>query len=191
MITRIVALGTLVLSACGSSTNPGSAAGTGGAASATCSNGSVTFQVVPAAKESALWCMGAPGGCSSTWLSIRDSAGDMAIANNCGTPCDTCQTLGCPNLCQVPSELDTAGLTQTWDGTYFTAGTCGASATSCLDQHCATAGSYTAEICGFANPAPDAGLGCTGAASTTPLTCVEKPFDFPASAPIVVTMPAP
>ena len=38
--------------------------------------------------------------------------------------------------------------------------------------------------------APDTGYGCANASSSTQVSCVEKPFEFPSSASIVVTMPA-
>jgi len=179
-----------LLTGCGGTTSSGSNAGTGGSGSTTCTAGTVTLQVVPAAGTGVQWCMGQPGGCSSNWLTIRDSSGGLVLSNSCMTPCNTCMMMACPNACAIPSELSAQGLTNTWDGTHYKAGTCGASASNCLSPQCAPAGQYTAKVCGFANPAPDAGYGCASASSSVQPTCVEKPFEFPSSAPIVVTMPA-
>lgn len=178
-----------LLSACGGATSQDTA-GTGGSGNGVCSSGSVTFQVVPAPSSTVLWCMGPPGGCTPNWLTIRDASGDLVLSNSCSTPCGTCSTMACPNLCQAPSPLEATGLTQTWTGTYYSSGTCGASATACLNEQCSPPGQYTAEICGFQDPGPDAGNGCgwVGMGSVK-LTCVEKPFELPSSAPIVVTMP--
>jgi hypothetical protein len=184
-----VACSLSLLTACGGTTNPGAATGTGGSGSGTCASGSITFQVVPTAGASTVWCMGEAGSCTSNWLSIRDPNGNLLLSNFCSTPCDTCMMMACPDLCRVPSPLDASGLTQTWDGTYFTQGTCG-TGTACLSSQCAPAGQYTAEICGFADTTSDAGFGCTGATSSAAMTCVQKPFEFPSSSTVVVTMPA-
>lgn len=179
-----------LLSGCGGTTNSGSNSGTGGSGSTACTAGTVTIQVVPTAGAGVQWCMGQPTGCSSNWLTIRDSSGDLVVSNMCMTPCDSCMMMGCPASCAIPSELSAQGLTYTWSGTYYKAGTCGSSATNCLSPQCAPAGQYTAKVCGFADPTPDAGFGCASASSSAQLTCVEQPFEFPSSAPIVVTMPA-
>ncbi len=179
-----------LISGCGGTTSSESNAGTGGSGATVCTNATVTVQVVPAASTGVQWCMGQSTGCSSNWLTIRDSSGDIVLSNSCMTPCDTCMMMGCPVICAIPSELGVQGLTYTWNGTYYKAGTCGASASPCLSPQCAPAGQYTAKVCGFANPTPDAGYGCANASSSTQVSCVEKPFEFPSSASIVVTMPA-
>jgi len=180
------------LTACGSGTSLESGSGTGGSGATdagACDRTGVTFQVTAPSGATTSWCLGQPGSCSSAWLGIRDSSGVLVLANECGTPCDTCTMMGCPNICRVPSELSGQGATQTWNGTHYVAGQCGASATACLSPRCATPGQYTAEICGFPNPAPDGGLGCSTAPSGTQPICVEQPFEYPSSTPIVVTMP--
>ena len=62
--------------------------------------------------------------------------------------------MACPIVCAPAQELTTAGATQTWNGTYYLSGTCGAQSMACLSPQCAPAGRYAAHICGFPNPAP-------------------------------------
>jgi hypothetical protein len=97
--------------------------------------------------------------------------------------------MACPIVCAPAQELTTAGATQTWNGTYYLSGTCGAQSMACLSPQCAPAGRYAAHICGFPNPAPEAGYGCGQSTSSTNTTCVDVPFDYPSSTPIVVTLP--
>jgi hypothetical protein len=123
------------------------------------------------------FCLGGTGTCSAQWLDIRSGTGSsLAIDMPCETTCAACQPVACDNLCAVPSPLGDAGVQTTWDGTFFTSGTCGAGV-ACVSGSCAAAGVYTARACGYAE-SPDAGalVGCQG--SSTP-TCVEAPFQWP------------
>ena len=178
------------LAACSGSTTTGGVLPDGGSAGGpACASANVTIQV-NAAQGSAAWCLGQPGGCASEWLSIRNGAGStLLLSSFCITPCDTCQMPACPDICRVASELPASGTSRTWDGNYFAQGTCGA-ATSCVRASCAPAGRYTASVCGFPNPSTDGGFGCASADGTAKQTCVDVPFDYPSSGPVVATMPA-
>lgn len=177
----------------GGATSTGGSVGTGGATA--CLNSTITFQVNRAPGNTTVWCLGQPGSCSSQWLTISRQSGDLTLSGMCRTPCDTCQFMACPIVCSPAQDLTTAGATQTWNGTYYLSGTCGgygsksAQSTACLSPQCAPAGRYSAHICGFPNPAPDASFGCGQSTSSTNTTCVDVPFDYPSNTPIVVSMP--
>jgi hypothetical protein len=171
----------------------GGAAGTGGGAGAggvavdggACVNSTVTFQLK--APGGGSWCLGQ--GCSTEWLQIRDAAGSsMILSNSCQSTCEACQMLGCPAICVLPQKMPAAGTTKTWDGTSFSIGTCGPNAMSCLNKQCAPAGKYVAVMCATASTAPDASLACSSS-TTVKQTCVEVPFEYPSSAPVVGALP--
>lgn len=150
-----------------------------GVADAGCITGSVSFDLQAAPGASA-YCLGAAGTCSAGWLDIRPADGvsfgtSAGGGSPCGTLCNDCQPVACTNVCAVAVRLGDAGVTTTWDGTYFVSGTCGAGIT-CASQACAPAGNYIASFCGYA-ASPDAAVfECTG--SSTP-TCIETPFVWP------------
>ena len=181
--------GSIVADGGGSS---GGTAGTGsGGASTTggCSGAPVTFQVMPAPNSVTHWCLGQPAGGCSGWFDLRNSVGSLELGGYCRVSCGTCTFEECPPIyCLGPTELTDQGVTQSWDGTYVTSSTCGASATTCDLTTCAV-GQYTINVCGFPNPDPSSPDGCYQAPSTTNSSCVSVPFEYPAIAPIVVTMP--
>jgi hypothetical protein len=99
----------------------GGASTTGG-----CSIAPVTFQMMPSTNSATVWCIGLPGGCWGRG-SISDSSGTLQLETNCTASCDTCALGMChPTLCWRPVELTAQGLSDMWDGTYFTTSTCGA-----------------------------------------------------------------
>ncbi len=188
---RPLVLSAACVTACGAASSlEGGAggAGAGGADAGTCSSGTVTFRVNQAPGATAPWCLGQPGSCSSAWLNIRNSAGELLLSNACSTPCDTCTPLGCPAICAMPLELAAQGVSQNWNGTYYVADHCGPGSSGCLNPRCAAPGQYTAVVCGFLNPYPDGGFGCASATNAGPI-CREQPFTYPSNTPIVVTMP--
>jgi hypothetical protein len=164
--------------------------GSGGVFTAgACSSAPVTFQVMPALNAATHWCLGQPESCSG-WGEIRNSSGTLELRSFCGVSCETCTIEQCPPLaCMGPTELTDQGVTWTWEGSYVTSSTCGASATTCDLTNCATPGQYTFNVCGFPNPDPSSADGCYEASGTTNQTCVPVLFEYPAIAPIVVTMP--
>jgi hypothetical protein len=86
-------------------------------------------------------------------------------------------------------ELSEQGFGFIWQGTYVTSSTCGASAKACDLTNCAAPGQYFFDLCGFPNPDPNSPDGCAETSATTNQTCVPVPFEYPATAPIIVTMP--
>ena len=152
-------------------------AGSGDAAA--CAEASVKFVLTAAAGSATGYCLGAPGNCSGEWLSIRAAdGGDLSLVAGCIAQCGPCMAVACPNICAVPTLLGANGATQTWDGTTYPHGTCGAGL-SCYDESCAPPGSYIATMCGYATAGADASTapGCSSGA-TTP-TCTDVPFDWP------------
>jgi hypothetical protein len=168
-----------------------SAIATGGApTTGGCASTPVTFQVTQTANNATNWCIGQPASCGN-WATIGNSSGDLQLETNCTVDCDTCDRKLChPTLCRPPIELTGQNFTDSWDGTYITASTCGASAESCAQTNCASPGQYTYTACGFPSPTPGWTGGCGEAPSSTPQTCITVYFEYPASAPVVITMPA-
>lgn len=152
--------------------------------------GAVAFQVVPAPNSPTQWCLGTPGNCGGQTMTILDSTGELELSSFCQVNCDTCTVNICPPLaCLLPVELTNTGSSFSWDGTYVTSSSCGASATVCLAKRCAARGKYQFKVCGFANPDPTTASACSSAPSTTTPTCTQVSFDYPTSAPVVATMP--
>jgi hypothetical protein len=197
LASRATTLATLViaLASCGGSTTgsdtadgsttTGGAGGSGGTDNTTCLNANVTFQMIPWHPEGgtpADYCAGA--GCGGQWLSIKTAAGEtLDRFFLCGVTCSDCSARPCaPMACMLPGHLPPEGATETWDGTHFASGTCGA-AMQCSRAACVAAGSHlVATMCAYPNTGPDGGFGCMG--SPTP-NCVDVPFDFPSAAPVV------
>jgi hypothetical protein len=147
-----------------------------GSRDAGCVTGSVSFMIV-AGPDAPTYCLGAPGACSSEWLSIRpaDGGASLGLEMPCETRCSDCQPVACNNLCIAAERLGDGGARTTWDGTFLTSSTCG-SGTACVAEACAPAGNYVARFCGYAESSDASTFGCTG--SSTP-TCTETPFPWP------------
>jgi hypothetical protein len=173
----------------GTSSGGGEVDSAGGAPVVPCPRKPVTFQIMPAANTMIAWCLGEPGGCSAG-LDISNSSGPLELSNFCQISCDTCQTAIChPIVCRSTLPLTEQGETMSWDGSYYEHSTCGASATSCQAATCATPGTYTFQVCGFLNPTPAQADGCQTAPSTTPHVCTSVDFTYPATSPVILTMP--
>jgi len=163
------------------------------AASGGCTSATVTFQIVPAANSAISWCLGSPGSsdkCHAT--AIRSESGALELAQRAsGCEVEVCgQAVPPPGILGGNSQLTTEGLTLTWTGAYYAYATCGASsAYECAYAQCTALGRYTIDVCGFRNPNPDWSDGCLEAGDQTPVTSVSTTFDYPASAPVLVTMP--
>jgi hypothetical protein len=71
-----------------------------------------------------------------------------------------------------------------WSGMYFTPGTCGPSATPCMNLQCAPAGRYVATMCVCGESAFDSMVD-----TCTSLTCLHVPFDYPAPVTVTATLP--
>jgi hypothetical protein len=157
----------------------------GGADAGACITNTVTFNLKPPAGASPSCMDPCP---SRPWLTIRDSSGAaITLDNLCKPSCDTCQVTTC-HQCPPTEPAGPEGATGTWDGTFFEPSRCDpASPTGypCADRRCAPAGRYTAVMCATAPVQTASGPTCP---SGTP-TCVEVPFDYPAAAPVVGTLP--
>jgi hypothetical protein len=130
-------------------------------------SGGLTFTVLDAA--------GQPVGTAYPWCSMM--------------PCSTCTPTPCAVLPCVPEALPD-GVERTWDGTAATtASTCG-NHLSCERPAFAPAGRYIARLCATPGDVTtvDGGFWDTCTA-TGPMECVDVPFDFPASSPVIGTLP--
>ncbi len=176
----------------GSSAGKGGSGGSGGDANPTYCGLSLYFRMMnggPAGGSQ--FCVGAPNSCSSEWLSILDASGvPVSIGLGCGVaPCATCESLGCPALCAISTPLAAEGVETAWDGLQWVAGTCGTSV-ECKSPICAPAGDYVARFCGYALDAQGGAGGATNEFdvcmdATLEPTCVDVPFTYPSSDPIV------
>lgn len=152
-----------------------------GAPDANCPTGTVTFELrlAPGAGGTT-YCLGPPTSCTdSEWLSIRPASGGDALSQvfGCVPDCNDCQPVACPDICAIASALGDGGMSRSWNGTYYTHTTCGASL-DCASNERAPAGNYVATLCGFPEAADASPTGgeCNGA---TPPTCVDVPFAWP------------
>lgn len=153
-------------------------AGTGGGdASGECVSGSIEFEMNVASGTSTTYCAGPGGSCGPDWLSILPpgDGGALTIDESCTADCSNCQPVLCPAItCAASTPVTASGVKRPWDGTLYTAGTCGPTRLTCASASCAAAGHYVARMCG--SPEADAGLGCV---VTTTTTCVDVGFDWP------------
>jgi hypothetical protein len=193
---RTLGVAFLVLSACGgqSASSPatggngsGGATGEGGEGGAGNCGTSITFRV-SRAQAAPPYCPGRSTGCAIDWLSITSASGEIVQRDDyCRVPCSSCESLGCPAICFIAAPI-LESQQQTWDGTEFTADTCG-SGIGCLRPICAPAGRYVAEICGYPQP-EGAGTSCSTEPSAA-AECVQIPFDVPGSAVLEAVLGGP
>ena len=174
----------------GISNNGGRSAGGGASGVDNCPSTTVNFQVVPALNSPTQWCLGTPGSCGGQTMTILDASGALGLSSYCQMSCETCTTNICPPLaCFLPVQLTSTGSDFSWSGTYVTPSSCGPSSTACQAMRCAAPGKYQFKVCGFANPDPTSTSACSMAPSTTIQTCTQVTFDYPTTAPVIVTMP--
>jgi hypothetical protein len=160
--------------------------------------GSVTFRMQVA--TGARYCMSR----CEFWVSVfREDGGPLRRLSGlsereygCVIRCDSCRQIctdsgggidvGCP-----PRPLLPEGETYVWDGAFWEMTDRCSSRFYCDDRFCAAAGRYVARMCAN-KTAPDAGSATPDAGSCeiepTP-TCVDVPFDYPPSAPVVGVLP--
>jgi len=175
------------LCACGGKveTNTLGAGSTGGIG---CTSSTVTFQI----DASINWCLGSPGSSHACSITIRGESGSLELAQQASE----CEASACGKPLPLPpfpilgsnTQLALEGSTLTWTGAQFVYATCGASAQECEDTQCTADGQYTIDMCGFRNPNPEWSDGCLEAGDQTPVTTFSTTFDYPASAPVLVTM---
>jgi hypothetical protein len=116
----------------------------------------------------------------------------------CGLDCATCAAIPCPEtpVIACPAGNWGTGVTDyslTWDGSYTVSGSCepsGASvAISCTGSRFAPAGDYVARFCATPGTLGTTDGGATVCTATGQQECVEVPFVFPSSRPVIITLP--
>jgi hypothetical protein len=145
-----------------------------------CASGSITFTF--RAEDPATYCIGAPSSCADVWLTILGADGrEVVIDRPCLADCADCQPYGCPASCAAPQHMTAAGVTRTWDGTYYASGTCGASL-ACVQPSCISRGTYTARMCAY----PDVGASMPNGICSPAETpkCTDVAFDWPPAATV-------
>jgi hypothetical protein len=154
-----------------------------------CGSGVVTFQLA-GAKGSQWWIdqSQASGSSDANWLTVACPSGaQLDLLPTEATTSRDCRT--CPSSWSVTTGLSTWKLpstdqSQTWDGTYFAPGTCGAQSLACVSPRCAPPGRYIATMC------------ACDSADQTPIqcrkpTCVEVPFQYPVDGLVIGLLPNP
>lgn len=161
----------------GSSPSGAGSAGSSNGATApeTCSDGAITFRMLPDLRLGSNRLCDA--GCGTGWLTITDAEGATAFSlfAACGTAsCESCEVLPCATAACVPTVLTPEGTELVWTGTYMAKSTCGASMT-CQRPTCAQPGKYKARACAAVN-AGSTGAGCV---PKNEQRCAEADFQFP------------
>jgi hypothetical protein len=76
-----------------------------------------------------------------------------------------------------------------WDGSSYTASTCGANV-GCYEKTQVPAGHYIARMCGTPGKVDNADAGFQASCvASGPLACVDVPFDYPGPTPVVGNLP--
>jgi hypothetical protein len=144
-----------------------------------CAPGSITFALNAAAGDPHRYCLGAPSSCGTQWLDVIGAdGGSIALQAVCEAACDVCQPVACPLLCAIPGPIPDGGAIQTWDGTTYESGTCGASHLGCVSKTCIAPGNYVARMCGYVDQGQDAGGPPYCNPGTTP-SCTDVAFAWP------------
>jgi hypothetical protein len=142
---------------------------------ATCSSGTIRFTFLSTSLGT--YCIGAPGTCTSTWLSIR-GRDEIVVDRPCLADCSICEPMGCPALCAAPTRMRSGGESRTWDGTSYRVETCGGGL-ACVERGCVPAGPYLARMCAYRDLSADAPPSICS--PTEKPTCIEVPFEWPPS----------
>jgi hypothetical protein len=104
-------------------------------------------------------------------------------------PCDPCQPTACPNLACPPRGVMAHDDEVIWNGSYLVMSTCGPATTRCRQPVFAQPGQYVAVMC--ATPGrlvTPAGGGLAQCTKTGDRQCIEIPFTYPSSTPVVGTL---
>jgi hypothetical protein len=185
---QAIALTTLVLAACSKSTGPvtdgasthdaaNDAAMNDAAPAGSCAGGA-TFQL-EAPDPTAWFAVNSFTDCSPhNWLYVLDASGsEIQTFECCGV--DYCDVCGAGPVCQAAFTGDALPASKAWDGTVLPTSQCGTANKTCvITRTCALAGHYQAKMCAYRGSGP-----------TGDPVCVTVPFDLPASAPVVGTLP--
>lgn len=132
----------------------------------------------------------------ANWLTIDCRSGTllpMEIAGNESlVDCSTCEATWSEPIgfgwalygVDAGSFSNPPPIRGSWSGMYFIPGTCGPSATPCMNLQCAPAGRYVATMCVCGESAFDSMVD-----TCTSLTCLHVPFDYPAHVTVTATLP--
>jgi hypothetical protein len=113
------------------------------------------------------------------WLGVGDGSGTVAFQHPyLPAECATCRVRTFAGACWGTTIVPSDGVTQTWDGTFYAASTCGSDASVCVAKQCAAPGNYLAQMCA---------LPCESGSCQA--TCITVPFAIPASGEVVGTLP--
>lgn len=165
--------------------------GTGGTAGFSISDcPPVRFRAVSTPGYQAQWCLAAAW-MDAEVLDIGTASGSLGLtAKTLQCDADDCDSAPIVPW-SGPKEYIIDGVDVTWTGLHDTVSTCGESARTCSMPHCASVGRYVATLCGYVNPNPEWIGGCAEANDQTPVFCGASEFDFPANAPVIVTLRPP
>jgi hypothetical protein len=192
MKRALIGLGCVLITAltwgCSTADN-GAGGGSGGAGgtlqssvggSAPCEGGTVSFELKAPAGGSFFVQEAFPPCAAQNWLKVFDKDGNEQGLIYPGTSlaCASCTQPSWSDVCTTSTADPLDHTSFSWDGHRFGAGTCGTGAT-CVQQECAPPGQYIAAMCGTAESSPN---------STH--RCIQVAFSYPASAPVVATLPA-
>jgi hypothetical protein len=190
-------LGTLGAGGTGGTGSGGAgAAGTVGSAG---SPGTTTLQLALAPTQT--YCDENASCTSTQHLFLSTLAGQQLMLGSagCGTSCSTCEPMPCPDipLIACPAGNWATAVTDstfTWDGSYTENDSCepsGASlAITCTASKIAPAGTYIARFCATPGTLAASDGGPQSCAASGAQECVEVPFDFPSSQPVLVALPS-
>ena len=119
-------------------------------------------------------------------ISISDSEGHMLdLVGSCGSlSCESCSPRRCPGTPCQPQTLPPQEAWLVWDGSNFVGSTCGIDA-PCIRRSYATPGRYTATFCATEGMLVTVDGGPSRCVTSGPMKCIELPFDFPSSVPVV------
>ncbi len=169
--------------------------GTGGSASP----GTVTLQIVlPPGRT---YCDENPSCIGTQHLTVLTASGQplsLGGGIGCGVSCDTCAPIPCPEVPVIacpagPFGVSVQGYAFTWDGGYTDQESCSPTNTtvaqSCFASKFATPGTYVARFCATPGTLAPTDGGAPYCTSTGSQECMEVGFLFPASNPVLITLP--
>jgi hypothetical protein len=159
--------------------------------------GTVTLQVgLPPGQT---FCDENPACTSTQHLWVSTGSGDPLSLESvgCATSCSACAPTPCPEIPVIACPAGSSGnavisSTFTWDGSYVESGSCkttSAVTIACMASKFAAPGIYVARFCatpGTLSEPDGGGQLCT---PTGTQACVEVPFAFPSSQPVVISLP--
>jgi hypothetical protein len=153
-----------------------------------CATGSYEFDLEAAPGQSFCAVTEAPFSFGATWLTIVQgpaNPGAQVFSSTTSVSCETC-TGGGSNVVVMQPISPGSPVSYFWDGVAKAPGGCGGGggdtgAIYCTKSYCVPPGEYTAHMCAFDS--------CTPASPSVPDRCVDVPFVFPPTAPVVGVLP--